>query len=64
MFMGSHEHSLDPKGRLILPRKFRGELGTEMVITKGIEKCLYGFPVPEFAASLGDGVALCGSEPG
>jgi MraZ protein len=49
VFMGSHEHSLDPKGRLILPRKFRGELGTEMVITKGIEKCLYGFPVPEFA---------------
>ncbi len=49
MFMGSHEHSLDPKGRLILPRRFRGELGTEMVLTKGIEKCLYGFPVGEFA---------------
>jgi MraZ protein len=49
VFMGSHEHALDPKGRLILPRKFRSELGTEMVITKGIEKCLYGFPLPEFA---------------
>lgn len=49
MFMGTHEHSLDPKGRLILPRKFRTELGQEMVLTKGIERCLYGFPVAEFA---------------
>ncbi|HKE98555.1 MAG TPA: division/cell wall cluster transcriptional repressor MraZ [Actinomycetes bacterium] len=46
--MGTHEHSLDAKGRLILPRRFRDELGQEMVVTKGIERCLYGFPLGEF----------------
>lgn len=50
MFMGSHEHSLDAKGRLILPRRFRDELGQDMVITKGIERCLYVFPLAEFEA--------------
>lgn len=50
MFMGTHEHTLDPKGRLILPRRFRDEMGQEMVITKGIERCLYGFPTREFEA--------------
>ena len=48
MFMGTHEHSLDAKGRLILPRRFRDELGQEMVLTRGIEQCLYGFPLAEF----------------
>jgi MraZ protein len=48
--MGTHEHSLDAKGRLILPRRFRDELGQEMVVTKGIERCLYGFPLGEFEA--------------
>jgi MraZ protein len=50
MFMGTHEHSLDAKGRLILPRKFRDELGQDIVITKGIERCLYLYPLPEFEA--------------
>lgn len=50
MFMGTHEHSLDAKGRLILPRRFRDELGQDMVITKGIERCLYVFPLTEFEA--------------
>lgn len=50
MFMGTHEHSLDAKGRLILPRRFRDELGQDMVITKGIERCLYVFPLAEFEA--------------
>ncbi len=50
MFIGTYDHSLDPKGRVILPRKFRDELGQEMVFTKGIERCLYLFPLAEFAA--------------
>jgi MraZ protein len=50
MFIGTHDHSLDPKGRVILPRKFRDELGQDMVFTKGIERCLYLFPLAEFAA--------------
>ena len=50
MFIGSYDHSLDPKGRVILPRKFRDELGQDMVFTKGIEACLYVFPLVEFEA--------------
>jgi MraZ protein len=50
VFIGSYDHSLDPKGRVILPRKFRDELGQDMVFTKGIEACLYVFPLVEFEA--------------
>lgn len=50
MFIGTYDHSLDPKGRVILPRKFRDDLGQDMVFTKGIERCLYLFPLAEFAA--------------
>jgi MraZ protein len=48
VFIGAYDHSLDPKGRVILPRRFRDELGQEMVFTKGIERCLYVFPLAEF----------------
>ena len=50
VFIGTYDHSLDPKGRVILPRKFRDELGQDMVVTKGIERCLYVFPLAEFQA--------------
>ena len=48
MFLGTHEPKLDEKGRLILPAKFREELSTGLVITKGQERCLYVFPQSEF----------------
>ena len=41
MFMGEYHHNLDEKGRVVIPSKFRGLLGTDFIITKGIEKCLY-----------------------
>lgn len=40
MFMGEHSHTIDAKGRLILPAKFRDELGTSFVVTRGLEGCL------------------------
>jgi MraZ protein len=49
MFLGTHEPRLDEKGRLILPAKFRDELASGLVITKGQERCLYVFPSNEFA---------------
>ena len=41
MFMGEHHHTIDDKGRLIIPAKFREELGEEFVVTRGIENCIY-----------------------
>ena len=49
MFLGTHEPRLDDKGRLILPAKFREELSSGLVITKGQERCLYVFPSAEFS---------------
>ena len=48
MFLGTHSPRLDDKGRLILPAKYREELATGLVLTKGQERCLYVFPVSEF----------------
>ena len=48
MFLGTYEPRLDEKGRLILPAKFRDELGRGVVLTRGQERCLYAFPVAEF----------------
>jgi len=44
MFLGEYSHSLDEKGRIVMPSKFRAELATECVLTKGQERCLYVFP--------------------
>ena len=38
MFMGEYNHSVDAKGRLIVPSKFREQLGNEFVVTKGLER--------------------------
>jgi MraZ protein len=49
MFLGTHTPRLDDKGRVILPAKFREALAEGVVITKGQERCLYVFPLDEFA---------------
>ena len=41
MFMGEYTHSIDAKGRIILPADFRQELGVTFIITKGFDKCLF-----------------------
>ncbi|WP_295697106.1 division/cell wall cluster transcriptional repressor MraZ [Lapillicoccus sp.] len=48
MFLGTHTPRLDEKGRLFLPAKFRDRLADGLVITKGQERCLYVYDVPEF----------------
>lgn len=44
MFLGFHEHSIDSKGRLVLPARFRAELGPEPVATMGFERCVEIYP--------------------
>ena len=44
LFLGEYQHSVDGKGRMVLPRKFRDALAGGCVITKGQERCLYIFP--------------------
>ena len=41
MFMGEYHHTIDEKGRIIIPSKFREDLGEKFIITRGIENCLY-----------------------
>jgi len=48
MFMGEYHHSIDEKGRLIIPSKFRNELGETFIVTRGIEKCLFIYPISEW----------------
>jgi len=49
VFLGTHTPRLDDKGRLALPAKFRNEFEGGLVITKGQERCLFVFPMAEFA---------------
>ncbi len=50
MFMGEYNHSIDAKGRLIIPSKFRELLGEEFVITRGLDGCLSIYPMEEWEA--------------
>lgn len=56
MFIGEYQHSIDPKKRLALPSKFRPELGKKVIITRGLDNCLFVYPVKvweELASKLG-----------
>jgi transcriptional regulator MraZ len=44
MFLGEFEHNMDDKGRLAVPARFREGLGDGVVITRGFDRCLMGFP--------------------
>ncbi|MDD2969694.1 MAG: division/cell wall cluster transcriptional repressor MraZ [Lachnospiraceae bacterium] len=49
MFMGEYNHTIDTKGRLIVPSKFRETLGDEFVVTKGLDGCLFVYDNAEWA---------------
>jgi MraZ protein len=53
MFLGEYQHTLDAKGRVSLPAKFRGITGEKVVVTKGFEGCLYVFPADGYTDFLG-----------
>lgn len=47
MFMGEYHHNIDEKGRIVLPGKFR-ENRTKIIVTRGLEKCLYLYTVEDW----------------
>ena len=53
MLMGEYHHNIDDKGRLILPSKFREDLGEEFVVTRGLEQCLFVYPINEWEKITG-----------
>ncbi len=48
MFMGEYNHTIDAKGRLIIPSKFRESLGDEFVVSKGMDGCLFVYDNEEW----------------
>ena len=50
MFIGEYHHTIDDKGRIIIPSKFREELGDSFIITRGIENCLFVYSLDNFKA--------------
>jgi len=48
VFLGEYEHSLDDKGRLAVPARFRPELGQGLVLTRGLDRCLFVWPLAEW----------------
>lgn len=48
MFMGEYQHNIDDKGRMIIPSRFRKELGSTFVVTRGMDGCLFIYPFSEW----------------
>ena len=50
MFLGEYQHYIDPKGRMAIPAKFRDELKSGAIITRGLDSCLFVFAPKEWEA--------------
>ena len=48
MLLGEYNHNLDAKGRVSVPSKFRDDLGSVFIITKGLDNCLYAYSKDEW----------------
>lgn len=48
VFIGEYLHTIDTKGRVIIPSKFRDELGSKFIVTKGLDNCLFVYPQGEW----------------
>lgn len=48
MLMGEYKHNMDAKGRIIMPAKFREELGASFILTRGLDGCLFGYPMEQW----------------
>lgn len=50
MLIGTYQHNIDAKGRLIVPAKFRSDLGEHFCVCKGLDGCLFLFPMSEWTS--------------
>jgi MraZ protein len=50
LFYGEYQHTVDPKGRVIVPSKFRDGLGEEFILTKGLDSCLFAYSKDEWSS--------------
>jgi MraZ protein len=48
MLIGEFKHNLDQKGRVSIPAKFRQKFAEGLILTRGIDQCVFGFPKPEW----------------
>ena len=62
MFMGEYDHTIDVKGRVIIPSKFREDLSGEFVITAGLDGCLFVYPMDEWERFIDELKRLPGSK--
>jgi MraZ protein len=53
MLLGEHDHALDEKNRLTLPAKLREQLGSAVVVTRGMDGCLYAYAEADWQALAG-----------
>jgi MraZ protein len=58
MLLGEYEHAIDEKGRFTVPAKFRNRLASGMVVTKGIDRCLWLYPIDGWEILSGKTSAL------
>lgn len=49
MFYGEYQHTVDTKGRIIIPSKFREGLGEKFILTKGLDNCLFAYSLDEWS---------------
>lgn len=64
MFLGEYEYSLDQKGRVAIPAKFRGGFKAGLVLARGFEKCIRVFPLNEWTKTAEKLIALPITETG
>jgi MraZ protein len=57
MLLGEHEHTIDDKNRLTLPARFRGDFADGVVVTRGLDGCLYAYRRPDWARLVDEQLA-------
>ena len=53
-FIGHYYHALEQKGRIAIPSVFRGKIGNKAIITRGLEECLFVFPINIWKQTVGE----------